>query len=110
MKVFYLFDGNNIKNVLIGDCTIDQAKEGFANKGYKIDDDSDWLKTTIIELQAEGTTVTLGANVLTTICLNNKPYVAYLNMSDGDVEKLKEDYISQNDDYRQYKIVTTYMA
>lgn len=97
-KVFIISDDNGrYKSVTIGG---DEEKE-IAEATLKfIEEDNEWIKNRLIELQLEGEIHIGQVNLLTTIKLNNIPVRAIVN--NADIVDIIEDYINIQDEYKKY--------
>jgi hypothetical protein len=106
MKVYYITNGNEIKDFLLGDNKNQQA-EITADIHNKKNEES-WLKYRVEELEVEGKLKDKGINILTTILLNNKPIRSILNKT-NEIVNILDEYETYNDDYKNYTYRINYI-
>ncbi len=96
-KVFYVFDGNRVLENLVG-----VTKEFAERRRSELTKESktDWLVNELIELDAKANTDD-ELETLTTIFLNKRPIVAFVNDSARAYKVFSE---LENDEYRRYTI------
>ena len=106
MRVYYITNGNQIKDFLLGDNKKQQA-ETTADVLNKRNETS-WIKYRVEELEVEGKLKEKGFNILTTILMNNKPIRSILNKT-NEIVDIIEEYNTYNDDYRNYTYKINYI-
>ena len=106
MKVYYITNGNQIKDFLLGDNKKQQA-ETTADVLNKRNETS-WIKYRVEELEVEGKLKEKGFNILTTILMNNKPIRSILNKT-NEIVDIVEKYSTYCDDYRNYTYKINYI-
>ena len=108
LKIFYITNDNGeIFDLIIGDDSKRQV--AIATKQF-IDEnnDNEWLKTRIVELDLEGKIHKGHINILTTIKLNNIPCRVIANNFYNLVEIIEE-YMNLENDYRKFTFSTDYI-
>ena len=104
MKVYYLFDGNEIKDILINEegyeeeC-VDIFEERSRKRMYT---EHSWLGLRIISLDLEGQAG--GEGILYTITINNKPVKAVLNPTTEDKANMFMYCLKNTGDYRNCRV------
>lgn len=91
-NIFYIFDGNKVVDVIIGKDRIQQAE--ITLDYYKNRYEDRWINYELITLEAKGELNQVD-NVISTVLLNGRPIVAYINTPVKDI-------LMVNDEYRKY--------
>ncbi len=91
MKVYLIYDGNDIIDITNDRYVAVETKEWLTSK-YK----ERWLNYSIIQLEADGDYSQEDVNTITVLSLNKEPIKAFINKK--EIQLLNGSY----DDYRKY--------
>ena len=106
-KLYYMFDGNDVNGVLLGNFNKEAAAKRFNESGiYK--EYNEWVVNEVVEIVPEGE-INLGLNLVTTIYLNNRPKRAFVNISKDGVNEIINMCDKMNDEYRKYTWCVEYV-
>ena len=105
MRVYYLFDGNEIKDIIIDEKNCEERCVRFFEERTKnrIYTEHAWLGLRIISVDLEGKVG--GENVLYTITINNRPTKAVLNPTTEDKANMFMYCLTNTGDYRNCRVL-----